>query len=226
MDKLDYIVGGGWNTYEGRHYGKYGGQNTQVTALWAMSTTMMLSKLTLMSAEKGFYNYSEQLTLFGDVQQRTIDYSFIGKDDNGNALEDTVDFSFFNPKFGGFYQIDNRVVRLPHLPWPTESPIEVILWIHHQLRPVHETLYDTEMGYKLKRKNYAISATAYYMIYDNQLILTGKINDVGEYTRENVGYSERRGIEIEGGIKINNKWDWSGNISMSQNTIASYTIRG
>ena len=38
-----------------------------------------------------------------------------------------------------------------------------------------------------------------------------------------MGYSERRGIEIEGGIKINNKWDWSGNVSMSQNTIASYT---
>ena len=47
------------------------------------------------------------------------------------------------------------------------------------------------------------------MIYENQLILTGKINDVGAYTRENVDYSERKGIELEAGVKINQKWSWS-----------------
>ena len=225
MDKLDYIVGGGWNTYEGRHYGevrwaKYASDGTLGHVYYENDAV----KTDFNVYAKAFYNYSEQLTLFGDVQQRTIDYSFIGKDDNGNALEDTVDFSFFNPKFGGFYQIDNESSAFASFAVANREPNRSdFVDSSPNSRPMHETLYDTEMGYKLNRKNYAISATAYYMIYDNQLILTGKINDVGEYTRENVGYSERRGIEIEGGIKINNKWDWSGNISMSQNTIAQYT---
>ena len=75
----------------------------------------------------------------------------------------------------------------------------------------------------MEGSNFAFSATAYYMIYENQLILTGKINDVGAYTRENVGYSERKGIELEAAVRINNKLDWSGNVSISENTIAHYT---
>ena len=61
------------------------------------------------------------------------------------------------------------------------------------------------------------------MIYENQLILTGKINDVGAYTRENGNYSERKGIELEAGVKINPKWSWSANATFSKNTIANYT---
>ena len=59
-------------------------------------------------------------------------------------------------------------------------------------RPLHETLYDTELGYKIQGSNFTLSATAYYMIYENQLILTGKINDVGSYTRENVDYAKEK----------------------------------
>ena len=61
------------------------------------------------------------------------------------------------------------------------------------------------------------------MIYENQLILTGKINDVGSYTRENVDYSERKGVELEAGIKISPKWTWSTNATFSKNIIANYT---
>ena len=67
-------------------------------------------------------------------------------------------------------------------------------------RPVHETLYDTEVGYKFQSKSYSLSANGYYMIYDNQLVLTGQINDVGAYTRTNIDYSERMGLELEGSL--------------------------
>ena len=61
------------------------------------------------------------------------------------------------------------------------------------------------------------------MSYDNQLIPTGAINDVGASVRTNVEKSYRAGIEIEAGVKITKGLNWSGNLTLSQNKIASWT---
>ena len=47
-----------------------------------------------------------------------------------------------------------------------------------------------------------LAATLYYMLYKDQLVLTGKINDVGAYTRTNIPKSYRAGIELQGGYHI------------------------
>ena len=57
------------------------------------------------------------------------------------------------------------------------------------------------------------------MSYSNQLILTGEINDVGEYTRQNVSHSVREGVEIEGAWTINDKLKLYANATISQNKI-------
>lgn len=225
IENLDYTIGGGWNTYEGRHYGvvrwaEYA-SNGAIDHIYYDNDAV---KTDFNVYAKGLYKYSDELTLFGDLQKRYIDYSFIGKDDNGANLQDTVNFDFFNPKFGAFYQLDhNKSVFASFAVANREPNRSDFVDSSPNSRPVHETLYDTELGYKISKKNFTFSANAYYMIYENQLILTGKINDVGEYTRENVDYSERKGIEIEGGFKLNSKIDWSGNVSFSENTIAHYT---
>ncbi|MBL6872692.1 MAG: TonB-dependent receptor [Flavobacteriales bacterium] len=225
IDNLEYTIGGGWNTYEGRHYGvvrwaEYA-SNGSIDHIYYDNDAI---KTDLNVYAKALYKYSEELSLFGDLQKRYIDYSFIGKDDNGASLEDTVNFDFFNPKFGAFYQLDDSKSIFASFAVANREPNRSdFVDSSPNSRPVHETLYDTELGYKISKKNFTLSANAYYMIYENQLILTGKINDVGEYTRENVDYSERKGIEIEGGVKLNSKIDWSGNISFSENTIANYT---
>ena len=61
------------------------------------------------------------------------------------------------------------------------------------------------------------------MIYDNQLVMTGQINDVGAATRTNINYSERKGIEVEAAYAISEKLKWIGNATFSENKIASYT---
>ena len=90
-------------------------------------------------------------------------------------------------------------------------------------RPLHETLYDTELGYKLSSNNFKLGINAYYMIYENQLVLTGQINDVGAYTRTNIDYSERKGIEIEASYQFNDKLNWAGNATFSENKITNFT---
>lgn len=225
LDKLDYTVGGGWNTYDGSHYGvvrwaEYA-SNSQIDHIYYDNDGI---KTDFNLYAKGHYQYSDDVTFYADLQHRQIDYSFLGKDENGAERNDTVNFEFFNPKFGAYYQIDNKSSAFASFAIANREPNRSdFVESSPNSRPLHETLYDTEVGYKMEGSNFAFSATAYYMIYENQLILTGKINDVGAYTRENVDYSERKGIELEAGVKINPKWSWSANATFSENTIAHYT---
>ena len=225
LNKLDYTLGGGWNTYDGRHYGvvrwaEYA-SNSQIDHIYYDNDGI---KTDFNLYAKGLYQYSDDVTVYADLQHRQIDYSFLGKDENGAERNDTVNFEFFNPKFGAYYQIDNKSSAFASFAIANREPNRSdFIESSPNSRPLHETLYDTEVGYKIEGSNFAFSATAYYMIYENQLILTGKINDVGAYTRENVDYSERKGIELEAGVKINPKWSWSANATFSKNTITHYT---
>jgi iron complex outermembrane receptor protein len=54
------------------------------------------------------------------------------------------------------------------------------------------------------------------------LVLTGKINDVGSYTRTNVAQSYRRGIEIEAGALLHKLIRWNGNLTLSENKVKNY----
>jgi iron complex outermembrane receptor protein len=61
------------------------------------------------------------------------------------------------------------------------------------------------------------------MSYKDQLVLTGKINDVGAYTRTNVPNSYRLGVELQAGYVFTNWLNASGNITLSKNKIKSFT---
>jgi iron complex outermembrane receptor protein len=61
------------------------------------------------------------------------------------------------------------------------------------------------------------------MYYQNQLVLTGKINDVGAYTRTNIAKSYRAGIELQGKATITKWMNLSANITFSENKIKDLT---
>jgi iron complex outermembrane receptor protein len=61
------------------------------------------------------------------------------------------------------------------------------------------------------------------MDYTNQLINTGKLNDVGAYTRTNVASSYRAGFEIEAGFQILKNLTLQLNFTYSRNRIANFT---
>src|SRR6185295_8792199 len=79
------------------------------------------------------------------------------------------------------------------------------------------------LGIEKKNSQYSWGATFYYMMYRNQLVLTGKINDVGSYTRTNVPDSYRAGIELQGGIRFAQWLNASGNFTYSKNKIKNFT---
>ena len=90
-------------------------------------------------------------------------------------------------------------------------------------QPLAEILHDAEIGIERKTTTYFYGITGYYMHYHNQLVLTGKINDVGSYTRTNTPSSYRLGIELEGRIKITNWLNVDANFTFSKNKIKNFT---
>ena len=59
------------------------------------------------------------------------------------------------------------------------------------------------------------------MNYQNELVLTGKLNDVGANLRANVARSYRTGLELEAAFNISKKFNIGLNATFSQNKITS-----
>lgn len=225
-DKSDFTLGAGWNKYDGRHFGKI---------IWAQYTS---------NGEKDYewyngtgvktdfnvyakYNYSilDDLNLYADLQYRDIIYTIDGIDDDFRDLIQEHTFGFFNPKLGVFYQ-------------PTDGSKAYLSWaVGHRepsrsnfvdadpngKQPTFETLNDFEAGYNFTTSDLNVGANIYYMLYKNQLILTGEINDVGSAIMTNVDDSYRAGIELMAGYKILSNLNWEVNATFSQNKIKSFT---
>jgi iron complex outermembrane receptor protein len=100
------------------------------------------------------------------------------------------------------------------------------------IKPQAETMYNWEGGYRLKGNNinmlgfksrYTLEANYYYMNYDNQLVLTGQLNNVGSALRTNIKDSYRKGVELAGMVNLNEFVEFSTNFNVSSNKIRNYT---
>ena len=89
-------------------------------------------------------------------------------------------------------------------------------------RPTEERMLDYELGYQGEFNRFTLGANFYYMQYRDQLILTGAVNDVGGYVRENVPDSYRAGIELQAGVQLSSNFNWNGNITFSRNKIDQF----
>ena len=60
------------------------------------------------------------------------------------------------------------------------------------------------------------------MKYKDQLVLNGKLNEIGELMAENVPDSYRTGIELMAGVKFTDWLRWDVNATLSRNIIKNY----
>jgi iron complex outermembrane receptor protein len=228
MKRFTATIGGGWNQYLGDHYGE---------VIWAQyaSNSDIRDRYYDNSAKKndmniyGKMNYfvHPKVSLFADLQLRRIDYTYEGPfQNNDNAIvtsQQTIRWMFFNPKAGINFEINSQNRFYASFAVGNREPARKDLVESSQVsRPVHETLYDTEFGYQRATRRYQFGANAYWMHYQNQLVLSGKINDVGAYINQNVDESNRYGIELYGGWNIVKNLQWSANFTYSQNKIKNF----
>ena len=89
--------------------------------------------------------------------------------------------------------------------------------------PKSERLNNLEAGYRFKNANLSAGVNVYGMWYKDQLVVTGKINDVGEYFRQNVDKSYRAGVELDVAYVINPQFSVLANAALSKNKIKNFS---
>ena len=222
-DDYNAIIGGSYNKYEGEHFGEY---------LWSAGSNQLSNfkerfysdygnKSELNFYAKLDYYLSKNLSIYGDLQYRNINYNasitpysvISGYVEQGYDKIDKK-FNFFNPKIGLNYNHN-------------ESNQFYISYARAQREPTRadyangspnpEKLDDFELGWRRNFNSFSINLNAFYMLYDDQLVLTGERDINGYEIRTNVGESYRLGLEIDTKLFINSSLDIESNLSISEN---------
>lgn len=220
--KTSFTIGGGWNGYDGKHYGEITWAQVQA----AVPHDYRWYNLTAHKKDLSFYTKLTQelgkhLLGYVDVQYRNINYDINGFKNNPTLLI-SKNYNFVNPKLGLTYNKNNWQFYASYAlaqHEPNRDDFEA--GVTQQPKP--ELLNDVELGIERKKTNYSFGANLYYMKYKDQLILTGKINDVGSYTRTNIPNSYRAGIELQGAVTITKWMNTAANVTFSKNKIKNFT---
>jgi len=222
---LNFTLGGAYNEYKGAHFGQI---------IWAQYASNGDIDRHYYDNEGfktdfntyGKVNYSpvEALSLFADLQYRRVYYDIAGTENKLNTLAINETLNFFNPKFGATYFINPESNLYASFSVANKEPnrddyTDAAVGVY----PKPERLNDVELGYRFKTKDFNVGANAYGMFYKNQLVVTGKINDVGGNYRQNVDRSYRLGIELDGSYIINKSFALNANAAFSRNKIKNFT---
>ncbi|MBO9614307.1 MAG: TonB-dependent receptor [Dyadobacter sp.] len=223
--KLTASFGGGWNQYDGDHYGQIiwarNAGNIENEHQYYFSTG---KKKDFNLYGKLYYAFTDRLTAFGDLQYRRVSHAIHGTDNDLVQLAFDQSYSFFNPKAGLTYQLaEQSSVYASYSIGNREPNRDDFTSSTANLFPKSERLQNVEAGFRTQQGKWAFAANYYLMSYKNQLVLTGQINDVGGSVRVNVPKSYRTGIELEGAVVFNNHLKWNANATFSQNKIKNFT---
>ncbi|HQF48446.1 MAG TPA: TonB-dependent receptor [Flavobacterium alvei] len=210
-ENLNVILGGGWNKYEGEHYGKviwarYASQSELGDRYYEDQATKTDGNI----FAKANYQITPKISLFGDLQLRNVTYK-------ANSWETgTVDdtFTFFNPKAGLNYDIDAKNKLYFSYARANREPNRTD---YENGNPKPEKLNDYELGWRWNAEKVKINTNIYYMAYKDQLILTGKLDDVGSPIRSNSDTSYRLGLEVDATIQLSKKFIIRPNFTLSDN---------
>ncbi|WP_439184655.1 TonB-dependent receptor [Carboxylicivirga taeanensis] len=224
-NNLELVIGGAYNQYDGDHYGNviWSQYNAGIphNHQWYFNNG---KKNDLNSYVKATYALSNNFWLYGDVQYRHVEYTMSGTHDDNSDLTQDYTFDFVNPKMGLNYQLNQQQRLFASFAMAQREPSRSDFRdAPANRKPDAETLYDWELGYEYTTASAFINLNAYYMRYEDQLVLTGEINDVGAPIMVNVPESYRAGIEIEGGVYLTPRINWTANMALSANKIKNYT---
>lgn len=213
-------IGGSWSNYNGKHFGRI---------IWSdkggFAPNHTFYDLKANKWERSLYTKIQQnlksgLTLYADVQYRFVEHDMPGFRNNTNLFVNRK-FNFINPKMGLNYEKNNSKTYLSYA-MASKEPNRDDFEAELNNQPKAEHLHNFELGFETKTKKYGFSVNSYAMLYKDQLIPTGKINDVGAYTRVNVDRSYRIGLEFQTWYKINNWISLTADLALSQNRIKSF----
>nr|WP_315172787.1 TonB-dependent receptor [uncultured Flavobacterium sp.] len=219
-EKLDVIFGGGYNKYEGAHFGK---------VIWARFASQselgdhyyddFATKTDGTVFAKANYQISEKISLFGDLQLRNVHYKANSYDTG--LVNDS--FNFFNPKAGLNYTVNDKSTLYLSYARANREPNRTD-YEGENAKP--EKLNDFELGWRFAGDKVKFNSNVYYMAYKDQLILTGKLDDVGSPIRANSEKSYRLGLEVDATISLSEEFIVRPNFTLSSNKNIDLAVEG
>ena len=215
-EHFNVITGVSYSNYKGDHFGEVHwtrqfAPNAAIRDRYYFSDSQ---KTDVSIFSKTTFKINEKFDAYLDLQGRFVSYKTNGLTSKRNPINVDKKFNFFNPKLGLTYALNTknnlyisygRANREPNRN-DFENGVNT-----------HETLNDFELGWRLRNKNLIFNTNVYYMNYQNQLVLTGAIDDVGAPIRATSGKSYRLGLEIDASIQLSDKFSWRPNIALSDN---------
>jgi iron complex outermembrane receptor protein len=213
--ELEFILGTSLSNYKGDHFGEI------IWAEYASSSQIRdhyyeseSKKNDVNIFGKLTYNLNNSWTLFTDLQGRFVTFKTSGLTSDRNSINVDESYSFFNPKAGLTYKYNNFSSFYLSYARANKEPNRNDF---ENAVNTSEKLNDFELGWRLSNKNFKINTNIYYMLYKNQLVLTGAIDDTGAPLRATSGKSYRLGLEVDALIRLSNKFSLQPNIAISSN---------
>ena len=215
-DNLAMIFGGSLSHYDGDHFGEviwaeYASQ-TEIRDRYYDGNSL---KNDFSVFTKANFRLNDKVSLYGDLQIRTVNYKTYGTTSDLVTFEVDKNFSFFNPKAGITYDINNNNSLYFSYARANREPNRTDFESNPDIEA--EQLNDFELGWRHKKGNFTFNANAYYMLYNEQLVLSGQLDDVGNPIRTNSGKSYRLGLELEAIIPVISKLTLQPNMTISTN---------
>ncbi|MCW5914491.1 MAG: TonB-dependent receptor plug domain-containing protein [Chitinophagaceae bacterium] len=218
--KTRFTFGGAGTFYDGGHYSDIIWAQQGVPDNYRYYNAPAFKKDFNLYA-KWMQSFGNGFTTFLDLQQRMADYEINGYKGHPDIYVHKK-YTFLNPKAGiSFFK--NGYQAYASFSVAAKEPNRDDFEAGASQIPRPERLLDWESGFSVTKKKWMAGVNFYYMDYRDQLVNTGKINDVGAYTRTNADKSFRAGAELQAGIRLLTWLEISGNATLSANKIKSFT---
>ena len=217
FDKSEINIGGALNEYDADHFGEIIQPQLMVSEPYYFSKSFKKDGNIFI---KYNLNITESAELFTDLQLRGYSHKMKGNDNDKSIIDVNKNNIFFNPKIGLTKSLNDKVSLYGSVAIANREPIRSD-YIDSKIEPKHESLVNIELGKGFNYNIGSFNTNLYLMEYNNQLITTGEVNDVGAYIRENVKKSRRFGVEF---TNVLNTKDFyvNSSLSLSRNLVYNF----
>ncbi len=230
-DRWNVTLGGAVSDFDGHHFGQlkwvrnYVGQIDPLQKYYDNTGRKFDSNIYL----RGNYDINSRFSVFADLQYRHIHYTIDGQSDDwdwntSSAVILDVDrrWNFFNPKVGVNFTSGAHRGFASWAVAHKEPTRNNFTDGTPESYPKAERLDDFELGYSFNHKLFSLGVNLYYMMYKDQLVVTGQLSDTGNPLSVNVPDSYRMGIELQAGLHPCNWFEWQFNMTLSRNRIKNF----
>ena len=181
---------------------------------------------------KATYSFTDKLRAFADAQYRHVGYRTDGINDKfyeeegrwyNQPLDIDEDYNFFNPKLGFSWVSDFNHIFASAAMSHREPQRDNFTDNFKYPLPVAERVLDYELGYNYTSYKLQAGVNLYYMDYDNQLVQTGELSEIGEPLTTNIKDSYRTGVELTASWQVFRFLTIEGNAALSINRLKDFT---